>query len=442
MSEVVSELPFHPIFWQENPNDEIVLGEYNVSVCILNKKFSLKVNASLRFLPTPRLRFTCPATHSLFWTIGVNQEMYDVEFPSLGTKFECSCGISKTEASFSPRNFVVQLRKPSDRIRKVVFHLFNWPDISSGEDIRLEKEQSSKRIGHTKIVVSSWKIEILATEKTSNSISSLRQFGGHQITHIGTVEHEDGTDFKTNEADEVLERLGMFFEFVLGRRSDPSLCFGYDVSGNCVYEQIGIQKHEDGAWKGHSWFHEMNASWLKEVFPGFWSLCDRQPWWKKQLINAIYWYSHANMGVSSIGIDSALIFSQAALEMLAWNYCCHERKAVSKDAFTDRGGLRASDKLRLLASLMGIPTEIPSESKHLHQMNPKYEDSMHVITAMRNDLVHPDVKREPTLDEYHEAWQLSMWYLDLVLLKLCGHRGQYHNRISGKIETVPWVTNP
>ncbi len=147
-----------------------------------------------------------------------------------------------------------------------------------------------------------------------------------------------------------------------------------------------------------------------------------------------------------VGPDTGLILSQTALELLAWTYCVQDQKMVSPEAFKQRSGLKASDKFRLLMSSLDIPKEVPRVLSALHG-NPgkKWIDGLHAITDIRNSLVHPDSNSIISGNSYYEACQLSLWYLDLVLLHLCGHNGNYANRLlvsdrcQGEVEPVPWA---
>ena len=71
-------------------------------------------------------------------------------------------------------------------------------------------------------------------------------------------------------------------------------------------------------------------------------------------------------------------------------------------------------------------------------------DSMDAITDIRNGLVHPDKDGEPPDGAYFEAWKLSLWYIDLILLRLCAFDGNYASRITmsngSRIVPVPWVS--
>ena len=118
---------------------------------------------------------------------------------------------------------------------------------------------------------------------------------------------------------------------------------------------------------------------------------------------------------------------------------------VSQQAFSARG-LSATDKLRMLASTLDIPVDLPETMTAMNgKPGRKWADIPDAITCIRNALVHPSEKKSPfTSAHYCEAWQLSMWLLDLVLLRLCRHTGDYANRLApekwaGTVERVPWT---
>jgi len=120
---------------------------------------------------------------------------------------------------------------------------------------------------------------------------------------------------------------------------------------------------------------------------------------------------------------------------------------VSARAFERGGGLRAADKLCLLVTSLDLPLDIPPYLSALHaKRGEKWQDAMHAITDVRNTIVHPRERLELPDCSYFEAWNLSLWYLEMVLLRLCGHKGNYGNRLAmcrfvGTVESVPWAKN-
>lgn len=63
------------------------------------------------------------------------------------------------------------------------------------------------------------------------------------------------------------------------------------------------------------------------------------------------------------------------------------------------------------------------------------------MTDIRNELVHP-VSKKQVADCFFDAWKLSLWYLELSVLALCGYDDAYTSRLTAKYvtesEKVPW----
>ncbi|MCE9527086.1 MAG: hypothetical protein K8R36_13650, partial [Planctomycetales bacterium] len=290
-----------------------------------------------------------------------------------------------------------------------------------------------------------WSITIAAFENTGERTKALKEEGGFVVTHMGRVTKSDGATFSSDQLEEILNCLHYFLSFALGRWAGVALPIGLDAVGQKVYETWGMGKTAHGPWKGgHSWFDAHHADMLTHVFPGFMSLWKNNTW-REPLTHAIYWYLAAcNHGIGvGISVDAGLILTQTALELLAWTSCVIDRKLIPKSDFK-RGKLTAAEKLRYLATSLDIPNDIPQALCNFKGPNgTKWRDSMHAITAVRNSLVHPDANAGLAEDSFLDAWKLSLWYLDMIFLRLCGHNGVYANRLAkrwiGEVESVPWV---
>ena len=158
--------------------------------------------------------------------------------------------------------------------------------------------------------------------------------------------------------------------------------------------------------------------------------------WSDALKATLYWYIAANDRGIGIGVDTGILLAQIALERLSWTYCVLDKGIAREKDFRPRG-LSAAKKLRLLLHDLSIPAAIPPEFLTLQA---GFKDGPEAITELRNSLVHPDKSRAFSPGSFAEAWRLSLWYLDLVLLRICGHTGNYANRCAcrwvGEVEPV------
>lgn len=456
MSELlrVSSPPIEPIYSQTEPGQSIVLGQVKVQFDHKNTTHQEMANVTMRFVPDDRLEFVCPL-ETASSTFGLELFLDDnrdekITLPDRGIAFDAFCaavGRDHGGIVFHPKQSAVTVTSPSNVISNATFHLFNFPELVGPEDYILVTGdpplQSFKRCGRVVLSADGWRITVAATDQTDELTKALKSQGGFLITHVGRIHREDGSTFSSEQLNDLLSCLQYFFSFASGRWAGVALPIGFDATGNRTFETWGMGKTADGAWNGSSsWFDEHHGELLSQVFPGFMSLWANKMW-HQPLIHSLYWYLGACDLRVGIGVDSGLILAQTALELLAWTCCVLDRKMVSPRAFK-RGGLSAADKLRLLASSLGIPKDIPSNLSALHgKKGNKWTDGMEAVTGIRNSLVHPDSQEMLPNASYVEGWELSLWYIDLVLLRLCGHQGKYANRLSrrwrGTVESVPWV---
>lgn len=451
----VSTSLIDPIYSQNEPNQPIDLGRVAVEFDHQGTMHRDMANVRMRFLPNTGLEFIVPLEgKDPFFGIQLcldSQFSKRLTLSDRGITFDALClssgGVDRGIV-FSPTRSGIPVTPPSSTISTATFHLFNFPDFRGPEDYVLRTGepplQGARTCGRVVLSADGWHITIAATDRTDDLVKGLKAQGGYAVTHMGRISREDGATFDSEQLDDVLGCLHYFLSFVLGRWAGVALPIGFDSEGNRVFEEWGMRSTADGPWNGSfSWFDERHGELLSQVFPGFMSLW-KNTLWRQPLTHALYWYLGACDRRTGIGVDTGLILAQTALELLAWTYCVQDRRMVSQGAFEPRG-LKAADKLRLLTSSLGIPKQIPAALSALHgKMGKKWADAMEAITGIRNSLVHPGSQTEFPDRSYYEAYQLSLWIIDLVLLHLCSHGGKYANRLTtprwaGMVESVPWA---
>ncbi len=453
MSELerLSRAPAESIYAQDAPNEQLDFG--TVPLQISGKNYSALTTAKVRlsFVPDADLEFVCPTGDGVP-PFGVGLlEGQRLTLTDRGIEFDGLLHATNSERGeivYIPNISGLLVTKPSDAITSATFHLFNFPEFISPDDFLLTKvntpNKSSLRCGRVVLKASGWTITIGANDRTGDLVKALKAKGGFVITHAGRIARDDGSPFSSQQLSDLLACLHYFLSFALGRWAGPALPIGFDVTGHRVYEEWGIRMVASGAWNGsYSCLDEHHGELLSQVFPGFLALWEN-PVWRTPLAHALYWYLGSCTRGTGIGVDTGIILAQTALELLAWTHCVIDRKMVSPAAFKRRG-LVTADKLRLLASSLEIPRAIPPG---LSVMPPSvgrpWADSMELITGIRNALVHPDAPAALPEQPFVEGWKLSLWYVDMVLLRLCGHVGSYANRLKqrwvGEVEIVPWAT--
>ena len=196
----------------------------------------------------------------------------------------------------------------------------------------------------------------------------------------------------------------------------------------------------------NSWFSDVFIDGLVGGFPGFLTRWQNESW-NEPLLLALHWYGEANMAAG--GVEGSIILAQAAFEVLAWTLLVEDKQVLSEDGFQK---IPAMDKLRLLIADCGMPLGIPASLPLLTDIAKaeNWEDGPQALTEFRNALVHSNPKKRKKVlgagtDVGHEAWELSLWYLELVLLRLFGYQGKYANRLVREgfrvnaVEPVPWT---
>lgn len=444
-----------PLYFQDEPSATIDLGSVSVEFKYGGETYTEQARVSMRFVPDDRLLFIVPGDDSrpleeALKALASSADAWDAKLKLLDrnvTLDVLEIGGSSGAFTFTPRTSCVTVTPPAEELVECVFHLFNFSDffgpddyiISTGEPPRV----GAMLCGRVLLRADGWTITIAATDKTQDQCKALRREGGFIITHIGKIERDDRSPFSSERLDDFLVCLHRFLSFALGRWAGLALPIGFGQAGRREFEQWGMPWAVSGPWNGSlSWFDRHHSELLAAAFPGFMALWKDQTW-GQALRKVVYWYMRANEGGAGSGVDTGLILSQVALEHLAWTYCIRDRKMVSADAFSRRG-LSASDRLRLLLSGLGVPAAIPDCLGALRSRPGKaWDDGPDAITSIRNALVHPRETAKLPEGAYREAWQLSMWFLDMTLLRLCGYNGTYGNRLrqrySGDVELVPWT---
>lgn len=434
--------PLEGIYSTSTPNEEIVLSREEVEVSVGDLQAVCDAEVALEFLPSPllvvRIEGTAlggPLSRAFrtgpivvsFTRSGVSTEV-GVQRMRAG-----SFSFNRFEATVVPKESLVRT-SPVTEMTRVVFHVVNFPHC------RVSDRKRGRSVSPSQLVLSDnrWRITLDSARTTGDIVSSLQEEGGYAITHVGRIERGDGSSFSSEEVCHLLDRLLLFLSFARGLWAPPILPVGFDAGGRRVWEEWGVRPAEP--WKPVlSWFDSNRGYALVQAFPGF-SRASQDPTWKAAVRRAIYWYVMSNAGAS--GMESSIILTQAALELLSWVSLTEDSQSLSKQGFK---ALSASDQLSLLFSRIGIPLEIPSDLSELPKVAKEfnYDNAPQAFTRVRNSIVHPGHKQQTKLSNaIYDAWALGLWYTELFLLHLFDYHGDYSNRLNakwkGQVEPVPW----
>ena len=331
-----------------------------------------------------------------------------------------------------------------ESIGRVRFHLVNLREFW-GERLQGPQPASGSKpwLGRTRFTFNQWIVTIDALPKIGERWEHLEARGGCAFTHIGDLRRRDAELFASPEAADVMGFLSLFLSFVNGACCGCVLAAGYRHLDCNLWEQWTPYIADTGK-PGKNWFPAHlpdEGLTIAERAYALWQDKGKREW----LTLAIRLYTNSNTNTS--GSEMELAQAQIALELLCWVMLREEQTILSEDGMEK---LTAADRIRLLLSWSGIPLTIPSTLKKLTSAfaGVSGADGPSAVTEIRNRIVHPTKKNLAKLEEYDrlarfEAWQLTQWYVEMVMLKLFGYHGRYSNRLdfkfgAGAYEKVPW----
>ncbi|MCC7182212.1 MAG: hypothetical protein IT509_01405 [Rhodocyclaceae bacterium] len=397
----------------------------------------------LRFLPSPRVvfraRFQGAAGSALPFLF---KDPIDPSLSFNGQRVEGFCGGYKArsdtlELDWRPQSEPVVLcdMQPKTSVAAVL-HLFNFPAFRGGQH-----QATAAPAGCDMLVLESdeWRIflQSLPNDATHQAWERIKDEGGCFLTHVAKMERKDGNPFSGEEACGQRLLLTNFLSFTTGGGCSTVCEVGLDAAGARTWEIFASPRTSNPPY---SWFNPFKASQAELLFPLFAKRWQQSEEWKDSLRSAIYWYVQANTSGGSPGIDAAIILAQSALERLAHHHLVVDKKMISPGGL-DR--LKTSDRLRLLFSSLNLPVGIGATTPDIQKVASsfKWVDAPHAMTDIRNELVHP-VSKKQVADCFFDAWKLSLWYLELSVLALCGYDDTYTSRLTARrvteSEKVPW----
>lgn len=300
--------------------------------------------------------------------------------------------------------------------------------------------------GRMSFTMGPWEVTLDSTPELDELTRAAKVTGSHVITHAGNLELVNRKLFKSEPAARIFETLYWFLSFLNGARCDCILPVGLRHTDTRHWQQWG-SRILTPVHRAKSWYTDASRDCVREAaecFHQVWQHENRREW----LPLALALYLEANRNTS--GVDLALAQSQMALELVSWVALVEEGQALTAAGFNQ---LSAADKIRLLLFYCQVPPAIPRKLDTLwltvQKRSDKHKpDGPAVITEIRNSLVHPRRENRAKLKTFcnrskYDAWQLSMWYVEVGLLKLIGYAGPYSNRLGRErpntvFDLLPW----
>lgn len=332
------------------------------------------------------------------------------------------------------RSPFVFVRDRRVRLSFAIAHILNFPEFFSlgGATDLLHDHQ---RLGRVIVSSDDWEIELQALTSTNAVIEQLKIEGGNAITHVARIARVDGRSFTCKQLDRVVWDFQRFLSFSRGAWTSVFGTVGYSRTGQEAYEDWS--QRIAAPWQVcRSWFDIHHGEALVVAFPGFVKLM-HDPTLARAGNAALHWYLQSNRAGAGAGVDGGLILSQAALEGLAVAVLGSRGVSIASNA-------KASNKIRAACEALKISTTIPRSSKALQAWKKRgaFRDGPEAVTRLRNELVHPKGRLTGKLAHViPQVWNLAQWYIEVILLKLCGYKGVYSFRLKanwvGEVRKFP-----
>ena len=454
-------------FATSEANQEISLYTGRVVIHTENKSLAHEGQITLRWLPRPTLLMEFVLT-KLSDEQGINLVAL-LEAVHLAFEFELEGlfrrGMATVRSLAGGKDgfrFTLEIEQlgvdTNEEVQELTFHLVNFPRFI--EDCQKGGSGYTSRQRVVRLMTTDWVIELdraasiphisssppepsgglAATLRRPLLQESLEATAGYGITQVGRLTRVDGSCFTPRSAVRLLVGLRLLLSFSRRHWTCFVLLSGRKLN-KITWEswnkplEVDPWSWDDG--RAHSW--GVTEAGLNLALLGFLKRWNSKEW-RHPVETAARWFIEASTHRS---LESALLGAQSALELLAWTHLVEERGILSKQGFDD---LTAHDKFKLLLSLGDVPRSLPERLKELKafasDQNRKWEDGPRAITELRNSVTHPrirrDVWRRASTGVRREAVQLSLWYLEMVLLWTIGYDGLYLSAWSFEQELVPW----
>ena len=430
----------------ERINRTYDLKRMSVDISLAKRTLQVPVTVCLELTSMPQVILSCEFNSSDADATNELRTMQEINVglnsgigvrTKVGDRWELGGGKMRNALMVKPEPVtVVDKNRPLARCK---FALLNFPNVWGAKDVQNRKSAKGKWANYIfprfQLEAHPWFVDIIATDGLMGVHYSMTRRGGSALTHVGTVTRCDGQDFSSGELERFLEALHLFLSFVRTSYCGLTLLSGYDSNRTRVWEQWGTYRVEPWRRELPTWADQSNSHLLTDVFEGLWRLLSN-PGIGDALVEVIHWYLRSS---ESIEPEVSVILNQAALERLAFNTVGPKPRST-----------REGEWIHNALDGRGINTRMPNECRELRQLQPihNWAHGPHALVEIRNDLIHSNTKRGPfSVSALEEARSLGLYYVELMVLELSGHKGQFLNRLkyaqsySSKLETVPWATS-
>ena len=268
-------------------------------------------------------------------------------------------------------------------------------------------QESARILGHAEFLVDGWQFKIL------------ENLDKGEFTHWGSIGRVDNSVFSFEQLRHVIAALTYFFTFITGVYRTPGIVIGYDSQNRPVWGRIASFKQNK--YHSDNWFNPQSRTAIAQLFPGFWRCFEDHP---QETSGVVGNYAESSI-ICHAGLPkNALNNSQTALEGLA-RWVLGRQKSPRE---------QAKEYIKEALNKAGVSHDLLGYSKVLRLWQEKYkedqddDDGLTFITRLRNKSTHSEFT-EMNPSDYLYAWNLSQYYVELMLLWLFDYNQDHQSRI-------------
>lgn len=456
MVSELSHLPpaLKPAYTLGEPNQPILL--YKGDADIIQGKFSVKGHGqvSQEWFPYPQISFDLNCNQSPdFNNIYAQLRILDNTEVTNLAKAIISIDQKSEFIQVSGRVREPIIKGSSQDLSYLIFHVANL-DNFIGSKVALDQGRDDFSIVQRLILeADGWKITVDQIRSTQKHVRALKASGGYSVTHVGKLERESGEVFSVETGKLALEALSDFLSFVQGFRVSIILPVGYSLDDVVVWREWSPARKSSPWQNVFSWAWGLTARHIVTIFSDFWT------WWHDWgdlAKRVIYWYTESNTQAGAI--EGSCVLEEATLDLIAWNLY-GEKFEERKNVFDS-----VSKRINYLLENKDIPKNIPEELSNLTGVTEALlsgisdqelreqlaQNGAYLFTQVRNHIIHSasrnrDIFKDISVSARVDAWNLGLWYIEIVLLRLFNYQGEYFFRLQkgvvnfGDLKPVPWA---
>ena len=446
------------MYKQTTVNEPIQIYDGEILFFFGEAPVQAKGTASVVWLPLPRIEVKAeldPKTNEEV-EIATNIEMEKIDVELQGFKREEALLLSRTLLPpYGNLSRVTSIESVNNgQLQTLRFPVVNGPEFftpglrapvsNPAEFLPKEKtppENTMITAETALLAYGGWQVNLVASENSGDVRKKIENSNGYGFTHQAQIFRPDGSEFLSEEADQILDLLSKFLSFLRGASCNLPILEGIEKDGRRTWQRFSSAVVDSGR-KPSTWFEAHHGGILPELFEKFCMQCNSPN--GKSFKVALHWYQECNKG--SGGIECAIILGLTALELMSSLVLVEQKTVLSVNKHRN---LKLADKLKKLMKEMNAPSKIPTQFSEFHTFSKKqqWSHSYEALTQIRNSFVHSKNIARNTIfqapsDVLFQAWQLSLWYQELSLLYFLEYEGEYRNRINAKwasdVERVPW----